>query len=98
MPCSVRVPESIRTDFSAFLNQEKIQLAVTSHDAGDLEIEPLEEGERRESSRTTLYKGGWIRCAAARSAADKLSLEYRDFGKILDFLDIKIRDCELGCF
>jgi hypothetical protein len=97
MPFSVRVPESIRSDFSAFLTQENIPLAVTSSDAGDVKIAPA-EGERRECEMSILYQGGWIRCETARSAADRLSLKYREFGKVLDFLDIKIRECELGCF
>lgn len=97
MPLSVRVPESMRSDFSAFLIKESIPLAVTSGDPGDVEIEPCEE-ERREGDISILYQGGWIRCSVARAAAEKLSIRYSDFGKVLDYLDIKIRDCELGCF
>jgi hypothetical protein len=86
----------MRSDFSAFLAKENIQLAVTSGDSGDVEILPSEE--RLESKSTKLYKGGWIKCDEARAAAEKLTLQYREFGKVLDYLDIKIRDCELGCF
>lgn len=97
MPFSVRVPESIRSEFSAFLAKENIPLAAISGDAGDVEV-ASSSGERRESDVSMLYRGGWIRCAVARTAAEKLSLDYREFGKVLDFLDIKIRECELGCF
>jgi hypothetical protein len=97
MPFSVRVPESMRSDFSAFLTQENISLAVTSGDAWDVVIAPA-EGERHECDGSTLYQGGWIRCATARTAAENLSLKYHEFGKVLNFLDIKIRECELGCF
>jgi hypothetical protein len=97
MPLSVCVPEPMRSDFSAFLIKENIPLAVISGDTGDVVITPS-EGERRECDTSTLYQGGWIPCATARTAAEHLSLEYGEFGKVLNYLDIKIRECELGCF
>ncbi|MFH1754588.1 MAG: molybdenum cofactor guanylyltransferase [Candidatus Latescibacterota bacterium] len=96
MPLSVTVPESLREDLTAFLKTESIQLAVASGIAGDIEV--LSAADRQESTIDKLYKGGWVNCEVARTAAEKLSLSYRDFGKILDYLNIKVRECGLGCF
>ena len=37
-------------------------------------------------------------CAVARKIAQKLSVSYKAVGNAADELNIKITDCELGCF
>lgn len=96
MPYSIGVPESMRTDFSAFLEKENIPLVVTSADSGDMQIAVAEE--RLECDLSTLYQKGWVKCNVARASAEQLSLEYSEFGKMLNYLDVKVRECELGCF
>ncbi len=93
---SIRVPEAMRVDFNALMAKENITLEAVSDGSSDISIEPGEE--RRESSISVLYPGGWIKCEVARAMAKKLSVGYGDIGKILNFLNIKIRDCALGCF
>ncbi len=39
-----------------------------------------------------------ITCKAARKIAKQAGLPYHEIGKLADELDIKITDCELGCF
>jgi hypothetical protein len=46
----------------------------------------------------TLCAGGWISCALAWGMAKKLGLEGASFGRLLDVLDIRVRECQLGCF
>lgn len=41
---------------------------------------------------------GKISCQVAKKLADELTIPYGDIGKTADELDIKIKDCELGCF
>lgn len=41
---------------------------------------------------------GRIACPIARKIAEKLSVPYRDVGRVADELKIKITSCELGCF
>ena len=41
---------------------------------------------------------GKLPCPLARKIAKELSISYREIGKIADELDIKITNCELGCF
>jgi len=39
-----------------------------------------------------------ISCSIARKIAEKYNFSYQEVGKIIDELNIKITDCELGCF
>ncbi len=41
---------------------------------------------------------GRLPCPVARKIAQKLSVPYRDVGRVADELKIKITNCELGCF
>jgi len=41
---------------------------------------------------------GRITCPAARKIAEELSVSYKEVGMAADALNIKITDCELGCF
>ena len=92
----VSVPETLRDKFVHFVNAEEIGLQVTNETQADLEI--LEVADRRECDGKQLFCGGWIQCEVARSIADRLGVQKRDIGKLLDFLNVKIRNCELGCF
>jgi hypothetical protein len=96
MSVSINVPEEIKEDFTKFLNKEKIPLAVASGASADILI--VQEAERKECSTSVLYPGGWISCDVALEMADKLTLKRSDIGKIINHLNIKIRNCSLGCF
>jgi hypothetical protein len=41
---------------------------------------------------------GKIACAAAMRLAEELVISRRDMGKLLNELQIKIKQCQLGCF
>ena len=41
---------------------------------------------------------GRLSCPAARKIAQELSVSFREIGRTADQLEIKITDCELGCF
>lgn len=41
---------------------------------------------------------GRLPCPIARKIAKKFSVSYKDVGRIADELNVKISDCELGCF
>ena len=79
-----------------FFEKEGISIAVTLETEFDVEVtEPL---ERRQSDSRTLYVGGWIACEDGRALSGRLSITIPEAGKLLDFLDVKVRDCGLGCF
>jgi len=54
--------------------------------------------ERREATPDTIWSGGWITCEAAHVLARKLGIPARKMGGLLDALDVKVRQCSLGCF
>jgi hypothetical protein len=41
---------------------------------------------------------GRLSCPAARKIAQELSVSFREIGRTADRLEVKITDCELGCF
>lgn len=41
---------------------------------------------------------GRLPCSIARWIAEELSVSYHEVGEVADELNIKITDCELGCF
>ncbi len=41
---------------------------------------------------------GRLPCAIARKIAEDLGVSYRDVGEAADSLQIKITNCQLGCF
>jgi len=43
-------------------------------------------------------RNGRISCPVARKIAEELSVSYQEVGMAADALNIKITDCELGCF
>jgi hypothetical protein len=85
-----------RSELTGFFVKESISLIAGSEDEGLVRI--AGDGNQLECSLEVLYPGGWIRCPVARNMAAKLSVKGKDIGKLMDFLEIKIRDCELGCF
>lgn len=57
--------------------------------------------ENKEKIRAVLKEraiDGKISCQVARRIANELTLPYGEIGKAADELEIKIADCELGCF
>lgn len=95
---ALRVPEGMLECVREFVQAEGIALNVISE--GDCAVEVFESecGERPESDLTTLRSGGWIACATAWAVAARLDISTRQMGALVNFLDIKIKACSLGCF
>ncbi len=92
----VCVPESLLDGFAGFVCDKAIDLEVVTAD-GDLRVEDS-GGERLESDMDVLYSGGWVSCSVARDLAGKLEVSLDQMGGILDHLNVKVRQCGLGCF
>ena len=97
MTISIDAPADMADDLSGFLSAKSIDLSVVTDESGVVKIAPSGP-ERQESDLETIYSGGWITCTRARALGKKLSIASRDVGGLLDHLDVKIRECELGCF
>lgn len=96
MKVTLSVPEGLRDSVRSFLQAESLSIEVVSDP--DATVRVVQGSGRQQSDLSTLQAGGWITCAAARAMTSKLRTDGRKVGKLLDLLDIKIRDCELGCF
>lgn len=96
MTVRLSVPETLRAKIEAFGQEHGITIEFVDRDASDLRVTLSDE--RRECTDKTLESGGWIECSTALALAERLPLPARQFGALLDRLDIKIRACSLGCF
>jgi hypothetical protein len=93
---TILVPENLVEQLRAFVRSEGIPLDIVREGEAVLRVVRCEG--RVESDVLTLQSGGWIACPTARAIARKLGIAPKKIGKLLDVLDIKVRDCELGCF
>ena len=93
------VPAGIQDRVREFFQSRQLPLEVVT--TGEAEVTVQEgpaDGERRECDPTTLYQGGWIPCRVAWAVAPRLELPRGGMGEFLNLLDIKVRNCQLGCF
>jgi len=96
MKSTLCVPEEIQQAVAAFVEAEEIAVQVVS--AGECTVRVVQAEGRQESDLSMLYAGGWIACRTAMAAASKLDISLLKMGKLLDHLNVKIRQCSLGCF
>lgn len=96
MSKSICVPGTLRDSFSKTVAETGLTLLLASEDEADVVVQ-VSEG-RQESNDRVLESGGWISCAVAWAMAERLAIDKRSMGKLLDGLDVKVRSCELGCF
>ena len=98
MAASINLPDSLTKGFADLIQKDGIDLEMVQDGSGRVSIVEGEESARRESTLSELYTHGWINCEVARQIADSLSIPYDAAGKLMNFLDIKVRNCGLGCF
>lgn len=80
----------------ALLDSEAMALELTDDVAGAaVTVRP---GDRKQSDMETIYAGGWIECPTAWAIAQKLALPVQKMGVLLTHLNVKVRNCGLGCF
>lgn len=96
MKATISAPAELCEMLATFFANEGIALEAVSTDGGDARIE--EAPARTMCEPPILYQGGWIRCPDALALAARLSIESKDLGKLLNRLQIKVRECNLGCF
>ena len=89
-------PEDMTESIQRLVESEQMSIQVVSE--GECDVKVVRSEDRAESDLNTLQSGGWIKCEVARAGAKKLRTSTRKTGKLLDLLDIKVRECGLGCF
>ena len=92
----ITVPQEMTESLQKFFTEKSIKIEIVTED-GDLKIEDT-GAERQESDLSTLYTGGWITCATARTLAGNLGIKLEQMGEVLDHLKVKVKLCGLGCF
>ena len=97
MTGTLGVPETMLAALGEFVQAHSIPVNVGSmHD--DCTVQVMQVNERCRCGLRRLYTSGFIACETARGTAVKLGIRTRQMGKLLDFLDIRVRSCGLGCF
>ena len=91
------VPDTLLAPVGEFVQAQGILVNVVSMD-DDCTVQVMQVNERRRCGLRRLYVGGFIACETARGTAVKLGIRTRQMGKLLNFLNIKVRSCSLGCF
>ena len=86
----------IAEQFREFLDAEEIKIGVVTD--GSYDVAVVQCDERKESNLNTIYTSSWITCEMARSLAKKMNIPLDQTGKLLNYIDVKIRRCSLGCF
>ncbi len=69
---------------------------ATSADGAGVVIDWPEDKEICETG--VLHAGGRVTCPYAFAAASKMKIERRVMGELMNHLDIRINECQLGCF
>jgi hypothetical protein len=93
---TIGVPFARRAVIEKFLQQEALHWSVVDPPGGDLCI--VEAPPKTECSGLILHPGGRISCAVALAIAESCGLPGKTVGRLLNLLEIKVRDCQLGCF
>lgn len=96
MSVTIGVVEALAQDVTEFVTAAGLACQVVPGGEGTIRIAQSEG--RQQCSTETLYAGGWIACSDAEEVTDVLGATRADVGKLLDKLDIKLRDCQFGCF
>jgi hypothetical protein len=95
-PKTIGVPPPRRAAIEEFLRREALDWIVVDPPAGDLRI--VEAAPKTECDGLVLHPGGRIPCAAALGLAQSFGVAGKVVGRLLNLLEIKVRDCQLGCF
>ena len=96
MKIRVCVDGSLVESVAGFIEAEGIQIDLTMDDGSDVKV--LMCDDRKESDMEILYSGGWISCRTALRLAKKLEIPTSQMGLLLNHLEIKVKNCSLGCF
>ena len=90
-------PEAMIEDLRKKIKELEISLEVNIETDCNVTIKNG-NNEKEQCGPATLITGGWITCPDAWELADKLEVPRKRMGELLASFDIKVRQCQLGCF
>ena len=96
MTATLSTPKELREKVSQFAKANDLDVKIVEGEPCDIRI--VSAGEKVKSRTDTLQAGGQINCAAAWKMAEKHHIPLLLLGALLDLLDIRVRQCCLGCF
>ncbi len=97
MSARVYVSGELRDSVERFVRENNVPIElVDGLQSADLSI--VASADKKMCDEKTLHSGGWIKCPAAWAIAKQYGLDLMQLGSLLDMLDIRIRQCALGCF
>ena len=91
------VPDDLREKVEGFVKENDLKIEVVDEEPCDLRVEAAGE-EHKECRGDTIVAGGWIRCASAWKLGKRHGIPLLQLGALLDLLDVRVRECCLGCF
>lgn len=94
---TIGVPSGRREAVEQFLREEGIDWTLAEAGHGWLNILEADE-PGRPCDRRTLHVKGRIDCSTALALADETRVASRSVGRLMNLLEIRIGNCQLGCF
>ncbi len=73
-----------------------IDIDITASESAKISIVPSDQPTQ--CSLEKIYAGGWINCQLALQLAAEMAIPVEQMGKLLNGLNVKVRNCGLGCF
>jgi hypothetical protein len=93
---TIGIPPSRRAALEEFLQREALSWAIVDSPGGDISI--IEAPPKSECGPDILHPGGRIACSVALAMAGSLGVPGKKIGGLMNLLEIRIHDCQLGCF
>ena len=90
------IPHALDEKIRQFISENNLDIEIV--DQAPYKFRAVVSGEGRQSIENILETGGWISCGHALQLAKQLEIPSLQFGALLDLLEIKVRECSLGCF
>lgn len=96
MKSAVNVHPSLVGTITELVEANGIGIDITAGESAKISILPSQQ--RTQCNLEQIYAGGWIDCSVAFRQAAELAIPIEHMGMLLNHLNVKIRNCSLGCF
>ena len=93
---TIGVSEKHRASLQEFVDAEGLPWTLVDAAGGKLNL--IEVDQPAECDLERLFPGGRIACSIALEMAEVYHVPAGSIGRLMNLLQIKVRDCRLGCF
>ncbi len=100
MAAKLYVSDELKDDVGRFVSDNSFPVElIDDRAAADFAIlSPDGDDSKKMCDAKTWHAGGWIKCPTVWAMGKQHGLELMQTGSLLDMLNIRIRQCALGCF